>query len=99
MSPQVIDGGYIARTMAEDWGFWYDATNNIKLIQDLGQSLLDEEKIPKSAWDTISSNPEATFPHRFPRKISALENKRKGRNKKIVVQGGFGADVTLSFDR
>ena len=51
--PQVVDGGYIARMLAEDWGFWYDATNNLKLTHDLGLSLKAEGKISESSWTVI----------------------------------------------
>jgi len=35
----VIDGGYIARTLSEDWGFWYDATKNLSSVAALVQEL------------------------------------------------------------
>jgi len=38
-SRNVIDGGYIARIMAEDWGFWYDATKNLSSVVGLAQEL------------------------------------------------------------
>ncbi|MGA2626876.1 MAG: hypothetical protein ABSF63_07435 [Candidatus Bathyarchaeia archaeon] len=35
----VIDGGYIARTLSDDWGFWYDATKNLASVATLAQEL------------------------------------------------------------
>ena len=35
----VIDGGYISRTLSEDWGFWYDATKNLSNVTALAQEL------------------------------------------------------------
>lgn len=29
---EVIDGGYIASLLSDDWGFWYDATENLKKV-------------------------------------------------------------------
>lgn len=30
--PEVIEAGYVARVLARDWGFWYDATTNIERV-------------------------------------------------------------------
>jgi hypothetical protein len=32
-SKEVIDGKYIANVLSDDWGFWYDATRNLKLVR------------------------------------------------------------------
>ena len=29
-----IDGGYIGRVLSDDWGFWYDATQNIQKVRE-----------------------------------------------------------------
>jgi hypothetical protein len=54
-TPQVVDGGYIARMLSDDWGFWYDATNNLKLTEDLASSLFAEGRIPENQLNVIKS--------------------------------------------
>lgn len=54
-SPQVVDGKHIARTLAQDWGFWYDATSNLKKTSDLAISLFNEGKITSEAFERIGS--------------------------------------------
>jgi hypothetical protein len=54
-APQVIDGGYIARMLSEDWGFWYDATNNLGLTKELASSLSAEGKIPENQLNVIKT--------------------------------------------
>lgn len=34
---ETIDGGFIARTLARDWGFWYTATRNLAKVRDAAQ--------------------------------------------------------------
>lgn len=40
-----INGRYIATILADDWGFWYDATNNLKLVEEYATQLADEKVI------------------------------------------------------
>lgn len=49
----VIDGGYIAKVLADDWGFWYDATNNLKKVREYAKKFMDEGKLSKEEYDTI----------------------------------------------
>jgi hypothetical protein len=39
----VIDGGYVARVLANDWGFWYDATNNLASVDALARDLANQK--------------------------------------------------------
>jgi hypothetical protein len=48
-----IDGKYIARILADDWGFWYDATNNLKETKTFAARVLSEKKITDEAYSTI----------------------------------------------
>jgi hypothetical protein len=41
-----IDGGYIAETLSRDWGFWYDATQNLQKIRNELSSLSSSGKFP-----------------------------------------------------
>jgi hypothetical protein len=52
-APQIVDGGYISRTLAEDWGFWHDATNNLNLTKELGRSVATEGKLSADSWELI----------------------------------------------
>jgi len=40
-----INGKYIATILADDWGFWYDATNNLKLVEEYATQLTNEKAI------------------------------------------------------
>ena len=53
--PQVVDGKHIARTLSQDWGFWYDATTNLKKTSDLTTTLFNEGKVTREAFEKISS--------------------------------------------
>jgi len=43
-----INGKYVATILADDWGFWYDATNNLKLVEEYAARLINEKTITKS---------------------------------------------------
>lgn len=49
-----IDAKHIAVSLANDWGFWYDATNNLKSVKQLCEQLHDEKKIVRDQWTTVS---------------------------------------------
>lgn len=38
-----INGRHIATILADDWGFWYDATNNLKLVEEYATHLINEK--------------------------------------------------------
>lgn len=40
-----IDGTYIARLLANDWGFWYDAENNLAKVVNL---IINEQKVERN---------------------------------------------------
>jgi hypothetical protein len=41
----VIDGGYIAKILSDDWGFWYDATTNLEKTKELAKTLREKGKL------------------------------------------------------
>jgi hypothetical protein len=41
----VIDGGYIAKILSDDWGFWYDATTNLEKTKTLAKTLREKGKL------------------------------------------------------
>jgi|Deesub1362B_J571_1020462.scaffolds.fasta_scaffold00005_90 hypothetical protein len=61
--PEVINGKYIAKLLSKDWGFWYTATTNLKMIKrvitDLDKygkdSNIDKSKISDEDIEVISS--------------------------------------------
>jgi len=50
---ECIDGGYIASILSDDWGFWYDATNNLAKLKDFVQKQVAEGRIPQNTASTI----------------------------------------------
>ncbi len=42
---ELVDGSYIARILADDWGFWYDATRNLSLVKKYAQKFHSEGKL------------------------------------------------------
>ena len=42
---EVVDGAYIARVLAEDWGFWYDATQNLGKVKRFAEKFSSEGAI------------------------------------------------------
>lgn len=45
-----IDGKYIANVLSNDWGFWYDANNNLNKVIDL---IRNEQKVGKRHLDML----------------------------------------------
>lgn len=52
--PNAVDVKYIAGVLADDWGFWYDATNNLSQLKELGARFVAENKLTADQWNTIS---------------------------------------------
>jgi hypothetical protein len=48
-----IDSSYIAQILSDDWGFWYDATNNLNRVAEIAQELLAQEKISRELRDLV----------------------------------------------
>jgi hypothetical protein len=40
-----IDGGYIARILSDDWGFWYDAVTNLDKTKSLAKTFIETGKL------------------------------------------------------
>ncbi len=54
-SKECINGDYIATILSDDWGFWYDATNNLRKLIDFANSLAKDGRIPSNVANTIAS--------------------------------------------
>lgn len=53
-----VDAGYIAQVLSDDWGFWYDATQNIQKIRNELSSLarkLPDHEVVSSRLDQLSA--------------------------------------------
>jgi hypothetical protein len=54
LKPDTIDAGYIASILSDDWGFWFDATNNLNHAAELGRQFVNEQKISQESWQVMS---------------------------------------------
>ena len=52
-SKDVVDGGYIARILSNDWGFWYDATTNLDKMKALLLEFTDSGKLSEEHGHTV----------------------------------------------
>ena len=48
-----INGKYVARILSDDWGFWYDATNNLKKAMDAAKKFLEEGRITQMDFENV----------------------------------------------
>ena len=55
---EAVDGGYIGSLLAEDWGFWYDATTNLAKLKPLVEEFLKESKITAAQSQTATERVE-----------------------------------------
>jgi len=59
----VIDGPYIAKQLCEEWGFWYDATNNLKSTISLAESSFNEGRIDSESFSITKQRIEKLLQH------------------------------------
>ena len=53
-SKEAIDGGYVAKILSNDWGFWYDATTNMDKVKLMLGELSKEGKLdPAQSQSTM----------------------------------------------
>ena len=50
---EVIDGSYVAKILADDWGFWYDATSNLKKVKKVAKDFKEEGKLTEEEYSTV----------------------------------------------
>ena len=50
---EVINGKYIASVLSKDWGFWYDATNNLRKVEYFTKKFLESNKMECRQYKTI----------------------------------------------
>ena len=44
---KAINGSYIAKILSQDWGFWYDATNNLQAVKHISKEMSEKGDIPE----------------------------------------------------
>ena len=50
---EVINAKYIAKILADDWGFWYDATTNLKKVKLFAKRYLEDNKIGQEDYHDV----------------------------------------------
>ncbi|MHA1632658.1 MAG: hypothetical protein ACTSXC_07645 [Candidatus Freyarchaeota archaeon] len=48
-----INCKYIAETLSDDWGFWYDAVNNLEKVKGFATKFSEERKMRKEEAETV----------------------------------------------
>ncbi len=51
---ETVGAGYIAGLLSDDWGFWYDAVNNLDKVRTQAEGLTNEGKLTAQQFATIS---------------------------------------------
>lgn len=52
-SKETVDGKYIAKVLADDWGFYYDATNNLNLVKKFAEDFMKEGKLTEEEYKIV----------------------------------------------
>ena len=52
---EAVDAGYISGLMADDWGFWYDATQNLAKVRQLMGTFVGEGRMKPEAASRIEA--------------------------------------------
>jgi hypothetical protein len=69
---EVIDTGYIAKVLADDWGFWYDATENLSKLKEFVNETLGQKKIDRQVQGKVTGAIEEM--------LKQIESEPKTRN-------------------
>jgi len=52
---EAIDAKHISRTLAGDWGFWYDATQNLAHVKSYAKQVHGEGKMTEIQWKELEA--------------------------------------------
>ncbi len=52
-SREAVNGSYIAQVLADDWGFWYDATNNLEKVKSFTDQYLAQGKLTDDHMEKV----------------------------------------------
>lgn len=69
---EIIDGTYIANTLADDWGFWYDTVHNLDVVKFYAEKFNSEGK--------LSSEEHALIVSRVNKLLKVIEETPKTKN-------------------
>ncbi|MFW9831182.1 MAG: hypothetical protein ACFFD8_05360 [Candidatus Thorarchaeota archaeon] len=69
--PKTINEAYIAEILSTNWGFWYDATTNLRLVRDFVQKYCEEGLIEKDECNTVV--------HRVEELLKTIDNQPKAK--------------------
>ncbi|MEM3640889.1 MAG: hypothetical protein QXH37_03060 [Candidatus Bathyarchaeia archaeon] len=69
---EVINGNYIADILAEDWGFWYDATSNLHSVKSFSNKFYLEKKLTSEEQNLVIS--------RVDKLLKIIDEKPKTKN-------------------
>lgn len=95
--PKTINKEYIAEVLSDDWGFWYDATGNLRKVMDFGKKYCDEGLFTKEECDVVISNIEELLKRidEYSKTKNWQKRGKKGTKKqwwKDVEESDRGAD-------
>ncbi len=77
---EAVDAGYIANLMADDWGFWYEATQNLGKMRQLLGTFVSEGKVKPDQTSRIEARAGALE--------AALKSVPKGRHWEKRAKAG-----------
>lgn len=69
---EVIDGKYVAETLADDWGFWYDAVHNLDAVKFFAKKFNSEGK--------LTNNEHILIVNRVNKLLKIIEETPKTKN-------------------
>jgi len=78
-----VDGGYIARLLANDWGFWYDATNNLRKVLSFAEKFGEEGALTSEQVSLVKKRVETLgkMIDEAPKSKAWIKRSKKGTSK------------------
>ena len=78
-----IDGGYIARLLANDWGFWYDATSNLRKVLSFAERFGEEGALAPEQVSLVKERVEGLerMIEEAPKSKAWIKRSKKGTSK------------------
>jgi hypothetical protein len=95
--PKTINEVYIAEILCDDWGFWYDATANLRKVIEFVQKYCDEQLISRDECNLVVARVEKLLKtiEETPKTKNWEKRAKKGTKKqwwKDVEESDRGAD-------
>jgi hypothetical protein len=53
--PEKVNGKYIAKTLSDDWGYYYDVRNNLDKVKSFGAKYVEEGKVTKDEMAIVET--------------------------------------------